>query len=103
MAGSARPQRRGNPDQLRSDIDSGRTGDKVAFRDPAAAPLGTDEEAAGTPVSARAAAIARKQETGGPHAPAQASGRGRRVGSAWIMVGLIVVLAAVMVGAAFLR
>ena len=34
-------------DQLRSDIDHGRTGDKVAFPDPAAAPLGTDDEAAG--------------------------------------------------------
>jgi hypothetical protein len=35
--------------QLRDDIDRGRTGDKVDFPDPAAAPLGTDEEAAGTP------------------------------------------------------
>jgi len=36
-------------DRLRHEIDSGRTGDKVAARDLAAAPLGTDEEAAGTP------------------------------------------------------
>jgi len=34
-------------DQLRDDIDRGRTGDKVHFPDPAAAPLGTDDEAAG--------------------------------------------------------
>lgn len=34
-------------DQLRADIDSGRTGEKVAYPDPAAAPLGTDDEAAG--------------------------------------------------------
>lgn len=34
-------------DRHRVDIDRGRTGDKVAFPDPAAAPLGTDEEAAG--------------------------------------------------------
>lgn len=34
-------------DRLRSDIDAGRTADKVAFPDPAAAPLGTDDEAAG--------------------------------------------------------
>lgn len=33
--------------QLREDIDSGRTGDKVDFPDPAAAPLGTDAEAGG--------------------------------------------------------
>jgi hypothetical protein len=41
-----------NVDQLRWAIDRGRTGDKVAYPDPAAAPLGTDEEAAGTPISA---------------------------------------------------
>lgn len=34
-------------DQLRADIDAGRTGEKVAHPDPAAAPLGTDDEAAG--------------------------------------------------------
>ncbi|MCH8686039.1 hypothetical protein [Pedomonas mirosovicensis] len=33
--------------QLKHDIDSGRTGDKVNFPDPAAAPLGTDDEAGG--------------------------------------------------------
>ena len=34
-------------DQLRHRIDSGSTGEKVDFPDPAAAPLGTDDEAAG--------------------------------------------------------
>src|SRR3982751_4556599 len=38
-----------NTAQLRAAIDSGRTGDKAAVGDPAAAPLGTDDEAAGTP------------------------------------------------------
>lgn len=36
-------------DRLRHDIDQGRAGDKVPFPDPAAAPLGTDDEAAGSP------------------------------------------------------
>ena len=36
-----------NGEQLRADIDAGRTGDKVAFPDPAAAPLATDAEAGG--------------------------------------------------------
>jgi hypothetical protein len=36
-----------NTSRLRHDIDSGKTGDKVAFTDPAAAPLGTDAEAGG--------------------------------------------------------
>ena len=34
--------------RLRADIDAGRTGDKIPVGDPAAAPLGTDDEAAGT-------------------------------------------------------
>jgi len=38
-----------NVDELRIAIDQGKTGDKVAFPDPAAAPLGTDDEAAGYP------------------------------------------------------
>lgn len=38
-----------NVDQLRHDIDSGKTGDKVDFPDPAAVPLGTDAEAGGYP------------------------------------------------------
>ena len=36
-------------DQLRHDIDAGKTGEKVNWPDPAAAPLGTDAEAGGTP------------------------------------------------------
>jgi hypothetical protein len=36
-------------DRLRDEIDHGAAGDKVPFPDPAAAPLGTDDEAAGTP------------------------------------------------------
>ena len=43
-------------EQLRADIDSGRTGDKVSAPDPAMAPLGTDDEAAGTPPSPAAIA-----------------------------------------------
>ncbi|WP_417526014.1 hypothetical protein [Marinovum sp.] len=35
--------------RLRHAIDHGGAGDKVAFPDPAAAPLGTDDEAAGHP------------------------------------------------------
>jgi hypothetical protein len=35
--------------QLRRDIESGATGDKIAVLDPAMSPLGTDDEAAGVP------------------------------------------------------
>lgn len=47
-----KPARRGpTTAQLRDTIDRGRTGSKVPHEDPAAAPLGTDDEAAGTPPS----------------------------------------------------
>ncbi len=46
-------------DRLRYDIDSGLTGD------PAAAPLGTDDEAGGYSPSARERAVAYRQEAGG--------------------------------------
>lgn len=40
-----------NPDLLRVMIDSGKAADKASFPDPAAAPLGTDDEAAGTSIT----------------------------------------------------
>src|SRR5688572_9373696 len=46
------PQRDTDPptlDRFRADISGERTGEKVNFPDPAAAPLGTDAEAAGHP------------------------------------------------------
>jgi hypothetical protein len=48
--------------KLRHDIDHGRGRDKVDVIDPAAAPLGTDEEAAGTPPSGPAVARAHADE-----------------------------------------
>jgi succinate dehydrogenase / fumarate reductase cytochrome b subunit len=48
--------------ELKGLIDSGRTGDKVSFPDPGAAPLGTDDEAAGTPDTPARVAMAIRQE-----------------------------------------
>src|SRR3982750_1062275 len=47
---------------LKADIDSGRTGKKVAVLDPGLASLGTDDEAAGQPPSPVQIALARYQE-----------------------------------------
>lgn len=60
-----------NVTHLRDAIDRGATGSKVPYSDPAAAPLGTDEEAAGTPPSAEAVRRAYLHETGNSaaHAP----------------------------------
>jgi hypothetical protein len=52
--------------QLRRDIDGGATGDKVNWPDPAAAPLGTDEEAAGTRLAASGIRQSRRVEHDGP-------------------------------------
>lgn len=49
-------------DRLRDEIDRGGAADKVAVTDPAAAPLGTDDEAAGTPPTAEQVQRARDQE-----------------------------------------
>ena len=48
--------------QLKDDIDSGRTGSKVATADPGLSPLGTDDEAAGRPASPERIAMARAEE-----------------------------------------
>jgi len=50
--------------RLRHDIDRGRGGDKVDNVDPAAAPLGTDDEAAGKPPSPAEVNLAYQQEVG---------------------------------------
>ena len=61
----------GTTDRLRHDIDRGRTGDKIPVIDPAAAPLGTDDEAAGTPPSRESVRLAEAQETSGASSSAK--------------------------------
>jgi hypothetical protein len=48
--------------QLKADINSGRTGDKVEVFDPGLSPLGTDDEAAGTPAEPHRIKLARRLE-----------------------------------------
>ena len=74
-------------DQLRRDIDTGQTGDKVPWPDPASAPLGTDDEAAGDPVRPRNVERARGQERVPGQPPAHS-----RLGHAWIVIALVVLL-----------
>jgi hypothetical protein len=81
--------------QLRRDIDRGRAGDKVDHPDPAAAPLGTDEEAAGVPVPPSAIADAHREEVAaGPDAAAEAV---RRTGSPMVLSVLAILAVAVVV------
>jgi hypothetical protein len=102
-----RQQRRGerrNVERQRADIDSGRTGDKVPFPDPAAAPLGTDDEAAGTPPDAARLALAAQEHTGADAHEATAVGGSRRRsrdrrqpgGRPLIAIGLVVLAFALL-------
>jgi hypothetical protein len=84
--------------QLRQDIDSGATGDKVPVIDPASAPIGTDGEAAGAPPSPELVAATRRLERTDPNPPQHPHDRG--ASRLPLLVGglmLAIVLAAVAV------
>ena len=82
--------KRPTADQLRYDVDRGRTGDKVSWPDLASVPLGTDDEAAGTPFAPGDIAAARRGERRGPHQAQPDTG----LGHAWILVGFVLALLA---------
>jgi hypothetical protein len=62
--------------QLKQDIDSGATGDKVPVLDPAMSPLGTDDEAAGAPSPPGLVAAVRRAERVDPRPPGHPHDRG---------------------------
>lgn len=82
--------------QLKDDINAGRTGDKVSAFDAAAAPLGTDEEAAGTPTPPEAWSEARRQEARVPRTD-------HRARAPWLVALSGIVLAAAALGWAIVR
>ncbi len=98
-----------NVARLRADTDAGKTGDKTPGIDPAAAPLGTDDEAAGTPVPPALAEDVRRYETrlagarrGSPNAAASADVAGATdtnmrpagtLGARWFVAGIALALA----------
>jgi hypothetical protein len=80
-------QRPPTTDEERARIDSGQAGDKVVFPDPAAAPLGTDAEAAGYPPTERERRMEQPSLTE-PAAPAH-----RLSLPIFIILGVIVIFA----------
>ncbi|MBV7410730.1 hypothetical protein [Maritimibacter sp. DP1N21-5] len=94
-----------NPDQLRDEIDRGGTGDKVAYPDPAAAPLGTDDEAAGHPPDPeqvrRAAAVETARDESEDRLADTPEGRGHHR-RAWVLPVAAVALALIGVAALIL-
>jgi hypothetical protein len=73
-------------EQLRIAIDRGQGGDKVDASDPAAAPLGTDDEAGGTPNSAAQVRLAAAHEVRAR--PNSGRQRTSGLGHAWWLIGL---------------
>ena len=77
-------------EQLRIAIDQGHGGHKVDASDPAAAPLGTDDEAGGTPNSAAQVRLAGTHEIQArPSSPRQ---RISGIGHAWWLIGFTVLV-----------
>jgi hypothetical protein len=75
-------------EQLRIAIDQGYAGDKVDATDPAAAPLGTDDEAGGSPNTVAQVRLAAAHEI---HArPSSARQRMSGLGTAWWLIGYTV-------------
>jgi hypothetical protein len=75
-------------EQLRDDIDHGRTCDKVDALDPAVAPLGADEEAAGTPLDPGAVEAARALEVS---RPCQSTSH-HEAAAAWLLIAFTLAL-----------
>jgi hypothetical protein len=89
------PRTDGSVERLRSDIDHGRTGEKVDWPDPAAAPLGTDDEAGGTPVGAAVGRAVHRAETAASSVPRQ---KRQGLGAAWIVIAAALIFGAVIIG-----
>lgn len=98
MSQTSRPGKGPTVAQLKADIDSGRTGDKVASADPGLSPLGTDDEAAGRPNSPERIALARRTEAkaGLSDSEAPAALRFKWLTPA-VMIGVIVLIAVLVV------
>jgi hypothetical protein len=75
-------------EQLRDDIDHGRACDKIDASDPSVAPLGSDEEAAGTPPAPADVEAARTLEVS---RLCQRSSRGG-IGAAWLLIAFALAL-----------
>ena len=91
---------RSNPERLRAAIDRGETAAKVTFSDLAAAPLGTDDEAAGRPPSEREVDLAMAHEAAPRTAASSAARRPDRAGrrsAPWLMA--VVIIGLVLIGA----
>lgn len=87
---------------LKADIDSGRTGDKVAHYDPGLSQLGTDDEAAGNAPSPDRVALARKTEAASPQVRKAAKPDGENAFVMPLFIGCAVIVPVIIGGAFYL-
>ncbi|MER8392946.1 hypothetical protein NKH10_13665 [Mesorhizobium sp. M1340] len=100
-----------SPAQARGDIDAGRGGDKTPGIDPAAAPMETDAESAGSVPAKDRSAPHEKPEFTNQASYANAMRplkdepdvQPRRYGPVLVIAAIVVLAAAVFIGAAMLR
>jgi hypothetical protein len=78
-------------DQLRDDIDKGRTGEKISMPDPATVPLGTDAEAGGSPPTPQERKLEAASQTRAP------KGEGGALPGGMIYLILVLFLAVALV------
>ncbi len=88
---------RPNVAQLKGDINSGRTGDKIAHVDVGAAMLGTCEEAGGAPPTPQQVKLARTNEAASERVRAAADPHGRRGWTMPLYLGIVGAICAVLV------
>lgn len=107
QVGSDMVGQRKHADELRDALDHGRGGDKVNFTDPAAAPLGTDDEAAGTTPTPEQVELALAAEIGERRDDPTSGRRDRTIASlqndgyrtgVWIIAILAIAIALLLLG-----
>ena len=86
-------------EQLRIAIDQGTAGDKVDVTDPAAAPLGTDDEAGGTPNKTAQVRMAAAQEVRAR--PSSERQRTSGLGAAWWLVAFTLLTGVAIVASVY--
>ena len=92
-----------NTQQLKGDIDAGKTGDKIPQGfDPGLSTLGTDDEASGNPPTPHQVSMARQLESANARQPEEQGANSRTPSgrpTPWIIGALVVVVLVVVVAA----
>lgn len=83
--------------QLKGDINSGRTADKVAHTDVGAAMLGTCDEAGGTPPTPQRVKLARQNEAASEQVREVADPHGKRPWTMPLYIGVVAAICGILI------